>query len=61
MLGCLVDVLSRDEAVAMKMSNNNSFEVFIARFGCTTALHLQCAPEFAKALKLMKFVNNNPD
>jgi len=60
MLYCLIDVLLRDEAVTPSIENNRGFEVFIARFGCTVALHLQCAPEFQKSLRLMKFVNNNP-
>jgi hypothetical protein len=61
MLVCLMSVLFRDESVTVSIKNNNSFQVFVARFGCTVALHLQCGPEFTKSMKLMKYVNNNPD
>lgn len=61
MLWCIANVLQRAEAVTISLENNKNFEVFIARFGCAVALNLKCIPEFAKSLKLMKFVNNNPD
>ena len=40
---------------------NNKFPVLIARFACSVALHLKFIPDFAKGMKLINFVNNNPE
>ena len=33
----------------------------LCRFACAIVMHCKLVPEFAKAMQLMKFANNNPE
>lgn len=59
MMACMVGEMVNDKDI-VDFSTNNSYSLIITRFSCTIALHLKCTPEFAKGMKLMNFVNNNP-
>lgn len=57
----MIAMVTADETYEISVASNSQFLVFMTRFGCINALHLQLVPEFAKAMRLMNFVNNNPE
>lgn len=56
----MIAMVTADETDVSTQSNSQ-FLVFMTRFACINALHLQLVPEFAKSQRLMNFANNNPE
>lgn len=40
--------------------DDQTFQLFLAKFMTTTALHINIYPEFASGMQIMKYVNNHP-
>ena len=48
-----------DTGQLIKLEYNKNFEVYVARFCSTIALHLMLVPDISRGVKLMSFVNSN--
>jgi hypothetical protein len=61
MITCMVSEIITPPIKLPDFGTQIPFAVVLCRFACATTLHLKLVPSFVKGMKLIHFVNNNPE
>ena len=61
MITCMVSEIVTPPILLPDFGSQIPFSVVLCRFACATTLHLKLVPNFVKGMKLIHFVNNNPE